>query len=248
MSWHDGFGVYHGTKRNFHRELWVMQYPDSKVERHGKKLQWALEWIELAEDGKTVLHRGRPTFFETKEQAEAAGWAEGKEIKKVFAAQTKAAAHKPTANEQDLFKARLIVMREQYPDTLRAMDALPIARSADRPARIEALFRAYALDMVRLHKPENLGDILPFKSTPDDMSFILKIAKAYKAQSPRDPVDVEIAARWFAAGYDKMSLAEYTNAINAKTGAKLKPDAMEKRRYSKLGLMTKRPPGPAPKS
>jgi len=101
--------------------------------------------------------------------------------------------------------------------------------------------------LVRLQKPANLGDISPFKSPPGDLSFILEIAKAHKAKSPRDPVDVEIAARWFAAGYDKMSKEEYTQAINDKTGASISPDAMEKRRYAKLGLMTKKLPGPPSK-
>jgi hypothetical protein len=80
------------------------------------------------------------------------------------------------------------------------------------------------------------------------MSFILEIAKAYKAQSPRDPVDVEIAARWFAAGYDKMSNAEYTDAINAKTGAKLKPEAMKARRLKKFRLLSSNPEGAPIKS
>jgi hypothetical protein len=104
------------------------------------------------------------------------------------------------------------------------------------------------VDLVRLHKPKNLVDVVPFNVPATEKSFILEIAKAYAAQSPYDPVDVEMAARWEAAGYDKMSLAEYTDAINAKAGTNLKPEAMEKRRYAKLGLMTKKPPGPRRKS
>ena len=134
-------------------------------------------------------------------------------------------------------------MREQYPDTFNAMDALEQAQPETRPAATEALFRAYAVDLMRLHKPAKLGDILPFKKMPEETSFILEIAKAHKAKSPRDLVDVEIAAQWFAAGYDKMSLAEYTAAINAKTGANLKPDAMKKRRLKKLRLLSSNPEG-----
>jgi hypothetical protein len=251
IMWHDGFAVGHGTVRKFTAALRVFRY-DKPLEHAGKKLFWAVEGVDYAEDLKTVLRIWGQTWFETEEQAKAElpkfeAWAKAEANKKI-AAQAAAAAHKCSSDEQDLTQARLKVMREQHPDTFKATDALKKAQPKDRPAAMEALFRAYAVDKVRLHKPANLGDILPFKSTPDDMSFILEIAKAYKAQSPRDSVDVEIAAQWFAAGYDKMSLGEYTNAINAKTGAELKPQAMEARRYKKLGLMTKKPPGPLPKS
>jgi hypothetical protein len=260
IMWRDGFAVGHGTVQNFTRDLSnlrVVRHRHGKplvpLEHDGQKLFWVVEGMDYAEDGKTVLKNWLKIegWFETKEQADAGlpkclAWVKA-ETDKTIAALEAAAAHKPTSDEQDLTQARLKVMREQHPDTFKAMDALAKARPEDRPAAMEALFRAYAVDKVRLHKPANLGDILPFKSTLDDMSFFFEIVKAHNAQSPRDPVDMEIAARWFAAGYDKMSLAEYTDAINAKTGAKLKPDAMEKRRYAKLGLMTKKPPGPPPK-
>jgi hypothetical protein len=250
IMWRDGFAVGHGTERKYTAALRLFRY-DKPLEHAGKKLFWAIEGIDYAEDLKTVLRIWGQTWFETEEQAKAElpkfeAWAKAEANKKI-AAQTAAETHKPSSDEQDLMQARLKVMREQHPDTFKAMDALEKAQPEDRPTAMEALFRAYTVDKVRLHKPAKLGDILPFNSTPDDMSFILEIAKAHRAQSPRDSVDVEIAARWFAAGYDKMSLAEYTDAINAKTGAKLKPDAMEKRRYAKLGLMTKKPPGPPPK-
>jgi hypothetical protein len=119
--------------------------------------------------------------------------------------------------------------------------ALAQAQPEVRPGAMEALFRAYAVDVMRLHKPAKLGEILPFKM-PEETSFILEIAKAYKAKSPRDPVDVEIAARWYAAGYDQMKPDEYTAAINAKTGANLKPDAMKKRRLKKLRLLSSNRP------
>jgi hypothetical protein len=253
--WRDGFAVGHGTVRNFTVELRVRTPIDNNpLEHEGKKLFWLVEAVDYAEDRQTVLKiRGTiEGWFENREQADAElpkclAWVKA-EVKKANAAQTAAEARKPSSDEQDLMQARLKVMREQYPGTFKAMDTLKKTKPKDCPAAIETLFRAYAVDKVRLHKPAKLGDILPFKSMPDDMSFILEIAKARQAQSPRDSVDVEIAARWFAAGYDKMSLAEYTGAINAKTGAKLKPDAMEKRRYRKLGLMTERKPGPPAKS
>jgi hypothetical protein len=254
----DCFGVGHGTQGNFTTGVRVFRY-DKPHEQGGKSLFWALEVVDYDGDKETVekiiKSRGRPTvkrilkqeWFETEEQAKArfpefVALAKV-EMNKVLAALGAAQAHKPSEAEKDLVNARLKVMREQYPDTFKAMDALAEALPEARPAALEALFRAYAVDLVRLHKPENLGDISPFKSPPDDMAFFLEITNAYKAKSPRDPVDVEIAARWYAAGYDKMKPDEYTAAINAKTGANLKPDAMKKRRLKKLRLLSSNPEG-----
>ena len=248
LMWRDGFAVGHWTGCKFIRGLQVMHYPNSKVESNGQRCQWALEGVDWAEDGETLLRIWEQTWFETKKQADAALTQKAGQLreqaKKTLAAED---ARKPSCDEQDLTQARLKVMREQYPDTFEAMDKLATVQPGARSEAVESLFHAYAVDLVRLHKPANLGDVSPFKSLPADMTLIMRIAQAYRAQSPLDLVDVEIAAQWLAAGYDKMSLAEYTAAINAKTGAKLKPEAMEKRRYTKLGLMTSRKPGPSPR-
>ena len=246
ILWRDGFAVGHGTVRNFWRGLLVHKY--TKPSEHAdKKHFWTVWEVDFAEDKKTVLEIRRKIegWFETNEQAEEGlpkclAWAES-EVKKAIAAHIAATIPVTAAPnwvaEQDLRDARFKVMREQYPDTFTAMDTLAEAQPEARPAAMEALFRAYAVDVMRLQKPAKLGEILPFK-LPEETSFILEIAKAYKAKSPRDPVDVEIAARWYAAGYDKMKPDEYTAAINAKTGANLKPDAMKKRRLKKLRLLS----------
>ena len=51
-----------------------------------------------------------------------------------------------------------------------------------------------------------------------------------------------------ASGYDKMSLAEYTRAINKKTGAELKSGAMRSRRLKKFRLMSSNDEGAPIKS
>ena len=244
LLWHDDFGMVRWTERKFIRGLRVMHYPNSKVE-FGQRCQWALEELDWAEDGETVLRMFGRTWFETKQQADAALAQKARELKAAKKAQDAEDARKLSSNEQDLTQARLRVLREQYPDTFEALAKLATVQPGARPEAMRALSHAYAVDLVRLHKPANLEVVSPIKALP--MTLLMRIVRACKAKSPFDPVDVEIAARWFAAGYDKMSLAEYTDAINAKTGAKLKPEAMEKRRYKKLGLMTERPTGPASK-
>jgi hypothetical protein len=248
VMWETGFQVCYGNFRKFHRTVRKARYI-KPIERNGKKYFWGVEYVDMDEEQKTVLKVLAAFLCDTEEIADEllkdrAAWLSA-EVEK--AKQAAANAQKLSSDEDDLVKARMTVMREQFPDTHKALDALAQAAPDNRAEATEALFRAFAVDLVRLQKPANLGDISPFKSPPGDLSFILEIAKAHKAKSPRDPVDVEIAARWFAAGYDKMSKEEYTQAINDKTGASISPDAMEKRRYAKLGLMTKKLPGPPSK-
>ena len=251
LSWESGFAVGVGTVHKFTEGLRVWLFrPDFHWD--GQAWPCSVDLVRWAEDGETVLEIKERRLFKTEAEANAAmnRWAE--EIHAQFLKDRRLPAPdhgpRPSLDEQDLENARLQVMREQYPNTFKALEDLRIANEVERPAKMETVFRGYAVDRVRLDKPSKLPNVTPLTAVPQDMNFILDIAKAYKAKSPYDRVDVEIAANWFAAGYDKMSLADYTRAINAKTGKKLKPETMRARRYKKFGLMTKKQPGPAPKS
>ena len=177
------------------------------IQANGEAWTWGVDLAELAQDGKTVLRivnrvvfktmGERDTVFKNWEKLEMTNAATGAKMDKGTSSTPAVNARKLSTGEQDLRDARLKVLRETYPDTFKAMDAIAQAQPEARPEAVEAILRAYAVDLVRLHKPANLGDISPFKSPPDDMSFILEIAKAYKAKSPLDPVEVEIAARWY---------------------------------------------------
>lgn len=223
------------------------------IHTNGQLWPWAVEVAEYTEDSKQLLRTVGTYLFKTKPEADLVAkkfWqvditnAEtGAIIQKGKSTQPAANGPKLSSNEQDLRNARLKVLRETYPDTFKAMDAHAQAKPEARPAAVEALFRAYAVDLARLFKPAKPSDILPFKTWPDDSSFILELAKAYAQESPFDAVDHEITARWYAAGYDKMKPDEYTAAINAKTGANLKPGAMKKRRLTKLRLLSSNPEG-----
>ncbi len=246
IAWKDNFGVGVGRFRSFCLALRVRHYTHS-LKKAGQVWPWGVEHVEHVKDSRTILRILERRLFKTESEAQAAfkNWRDeiaAREAKEM-AAQAAADAHKPLSAEKDLAQARLKVMREQYPDTFKAMDALAQAQPEAQPGAAEAVLRAYAVDLVRLHKPAKLGEVLPFETLPDDASFILKIAKAYSAKSPYDAVDQEITARWLAAGYDKMSLAEYTRAINKKAGAELKPGTMKARRLKKFRLLSSLPEG-----
>jgi hypothetical protein len=251
ITWKDNFGVGVGSFRPVCDALRLRHYTPS-LEKVGQVWPWGVEHVEYAKDSRTILRIVERRLFKTESEAQAdfKNWGDeiGAREAKEMAAQAAADAHMPSSAEQDLAQARLKVMRKQYPDTFKAMDALAQAQPEARPGSVEAVLRAYAVDMVRLHKPAKLGEVLPFETLPDDASFILELAKAYSAKSPYDAVDHEIAARWLAAGYDKMRPAEYTRAINKTTGANLKPGAMRSRRLKKFRLMSSNDEGAPIKS
>lgn len=216
----------------------------------GRRYPWGVEAVELAEDKKTLLRIVERRLFKTEAEAKAclAKWSLEITAKQnqLMTTLKRDATRKVGTDEQDMHAARQKVLREQYPNTFKALDALPQPNDKARPDAIERSLKAFTVDTVRLHKPSKLDAIKHFQGNPD-LALILEIAKAHKAKSPIDPVDCELAAYWLSKGYDKMSRKEYTRVINAKTGANLTPEAMERRRYAKLGLMTKKLGGPPTK-
>jgi hypothetical protein len=250
LTWDKGFAVGTVIVSPCIAGLRVQKY-DPPITKDGETFPWVVEECDFHKDKSLKrINSQRPCKTEAeaielfKRMADEMR-EQGLKNKALLEA---AEQNNASIEQNDLAQARLKVMREHYPKTFKAMDALAQTPPEAKPGAMEDLFRAYALDLVRLHKPANLGEISPFNSLPGDTSFILDLAKAHNAKSPFDAVNQEIAAQWLSAGYDKMNLAEYTRAINVKTDAKLTPDAMEKRRYTKLGLMTKKKPGPPPKS
>lgn len=221
------------------------------IEKDGQRWPWGVEHVELEPDGKTMRGLIERRLFKTKADAEtalkkwvaefAAEQAKGEKILK------EAATQKPSTDEEDLHKARQKVLREEHPSTFEARDIQAQAPPKARSETAEKTLKALTVDLVRLYKPTKIDSIKHFQGDLNATALIREIARADAAKSPFDAVDHELAANWFAAGYDRMSCDEYTQAINAKMGTKIKPKAMERRRYKKLELMTKEVGGAPPK-
>jgi hypothetical protein len=58
-----------------------------------------------------------------------------------------------------------------------------------------------------------------------------------------DPINHELALNWIRRGYNLLTEEELSDAILVMTGQRLTPGAIKKRR-ERLGLTTKRLPGP----
>jgi len=248
LTWPDGFVVGKGVSHDPDDGVRVQHF-NPPLKHDGKRWHWGVEiFRRTSADGKECVKLIGRRLFTTEKAAEAAleqcmGKTSAQRVE-MKESQPKPQTHQLTSDEQDLENARLKVMRTEYPDTSKASDALAQAAPEDRAEALENVLRAHVIDLARLHKPPQLTKEMQL---PTDSKFLLDLAKAYKAKSPFNAVDVEIAARWRSAEYNKMSLKEYTEAINSKADSTLKPKTMEKRRYKKLGLMTDKPAGPSPK-
>lgn len=237
--------MHEGQPRPLLIELLVKRQKDSTGDRSTE--QEVSRALFKTKDEALAAQESREKQLAAESRAQAIQELGANKVAEMKAAGTK--QKHSAADLQDLEEARKKVLCEQYPDTCKAMDKQKPwagATPEERAAGDEEVYRAYRLDSARLIKPRNLSDFFP--TLPGDAQFFVEFAKAYGAKSPRDLVNEELARNWLSEGYNKMSLNQYTQAINAKTGAKLKPGAMGKRRYAKLGLMTKRPPGPTPKA
>ncbi len=212
----------------------------------GKAWPWGAEHVEYSQDGKTQLRIVKQKLCKTRAEAESQTKQWGDELRAKeakYRAMLKAAGREPSSGEQDLQKARLKILRQEYPDTFKAMDAPPTGK-----AKRNAIYRAYLVDLVRLFKSVNLDDILRDKVTPLDWETVSKLAVAHAAPIPQRRLDRAIAALWIHGGYNKMTRADYTRRLNAIAGTNLTPDAM-RMRVERLGLTSaKERPGPAPRS
>jgi hypothetical protein len=248
LTWPDGFVLGIGAYDDTGNEVRVVHFKPV-LEKDGKRWPWGVEIIRRTPaDGKEHVELIGRRLFTTEKAAEAEA---GRRVAKMRAldaqreaSKPKPQTHQPTSDEQDLANARLKVMRTECPDTFKALDAWAQAKPEDQAEAMEEVFRGWLKDLCRLQKPDKLPEGIQL---PNDVNFFMELAKAYKAKSPYDSVNWEIAAKWHAAGYNKMSLKEYTKVINSKAKSTLKSKTMEKRRYSKLGLMTDKPVGPPPK-
>jgi len=86
------------------------------------------------------------------------------------------------------------------------------------------------------------------KNNPVGSQWICEFARV--AQQPKcelDPINHELVLNWIHRGYNLLTEGELSDIIQKSTGQRLKPGSLKKRR-ERLGLTTKRPPGPRPKS
>jgi hypothetical protein len=152
-----------------------------------------------------------------------------------------------STDEYDLYQARLKVLAGMQPNTVALLKQADATKDPQKREKIEReAVEAYFADMAT-YWPENLlKDWL--RSNPAGSKWLRKFARMIEQpERELDPVDLELALNWLRRGYNLLTESELADAIVTATGQRLKPGTIKKRRV-RLGLTTKRQPGPRPKS
>lgn len=128
-------------------------------------------------------------------------------------------------------EAMLNVLAHQYPRTVKALRSKFASKAA--------LNRAYFADCAQI-----LGKV-PDEAEPEHAGAVGEaLVKFSEGKINRaSPVDLEIVFGWFARGYCFLAEKDLAAAVNSKCGTALTPAAIKKRR-ERLGLSSKRGPGP----
>jgi hypothetical protein len=159
----------------------------------------------------------------------------------------KAAPDPKSTDEYDLYQARLKVLAGMQPNTVGLLKQADVTKDPQKREKIEReAVEAYFADMAT-YWPENvLKDWL--RSNPAGSKWLGEFASMMqKPERELDPVDLELVLNWLRRGYNLLTESELSDAILTGTGQRLKPGTIKKRRV-RLGLTTKRQPGPRPKS
>lgn len=249
-AWKNGFGMAVGWRLD---TISVLSCNLATPEDGGAPGDWAVKAMRMTADRQTVLEVLSLRVFKTnseawafykKEQAAVLAKDEARRVR-----QAKDAAGKQSANANGEAEARMMIMRKSYPDTFRALAIVSHAKPEDRPMAMESVFRAFLVDMVRLHKPKDYGEFCS-KGTMD-MGLIIELAKASNDASP---VNERLAVLAFLASRWNTELAKLTkekeklaSVVNAATGVKMTPGAMKRLRL-RAGLTSSNPEGAPEKS
>lgn len=149
--------------------------------------------------------------------------------------------------ERDLYQARLKVMAGMQPRTVALIYKAHDETDPKRRAEIEReAVKAFFADMAHQWDDETLSAWL--KTNPAGLEWLNEFARVRSAKKLElDSVNYELVLNWLRQKYNLLTAEELSQAILETTGKKIRPASIKKRR-ERLGLTTKRSPGPRPKS
>ncbi len=153
----------------------------------------------------------------------------------------------------DVYHARLKVMEELQPKTVAL---IKIANATKDPVKRQFVEReavqSFFAELAHYFTEE---EVLAWqRSNPVGTGWMCEFGEVMR--EPRrqlDPINHELALNWLRQNYNRMTAKELCNTIFSRVwrwlapGFKLTADFIKKRR-ERLGLTTKRPTGPPPKS
>jgi hypothetical protein len=156
-------------------------------------------------------------------------------------------------DEYDVYHARLKVMEELQPKTVLLIKHANATRDPVKRQRAEReAVQSYFAELAHYFTED---EILAWqRSNPVGTSWMCEFAAVMR--EPRrqlDPINHELAFNWLRGKYNEMSAKELSDTVLKRVwrwlapGFRMTADFIKKRR-ERLGLTTKRPPGPSAKS
>jgi len=148
-------------------------------------------------------------------------------------------------DDHDLYQARLKVMAGMHPKTvalIRQADAVKDPKEREKFER-EAV-EAYFAEMAHSWTEDQVKEWQ--QSNPIGTEWMCEFARVMREPEREiEPINYELALNWLRRKYNLMTAEELSDDILIRTGQRMMPGTLKKRR-ERLGLTTKRPPGPPP--
>jgi hypothetical protein len=152
---------------------------------------------------------------------------------------------KSSIEEQDLYQARLKVLAGLQPKTVTLMEKAYTTEEPREREKIEhEAVEAYFAEMAHYWTEDLVKEWQ--RSNPIGTEWMCEFARVW--QEPKreiDPINHELVLNWLRRKYNLLTAEELSDAILVMTGQRVMPGTLKKRR-ERLGLTTKRPPGPRP--
>jgi hypothetical protein len=150
-------------------------------------------------------------------------------------------------DEYDVYQARLRVLAGLHPKTVELIKQADAAQDLVKRQKLEReAVQAYFAELAHYWTEE---EVLAWqRGNPVGTEWICEFATVFR--EPRreiDPINHELAFNWLRSKYNLLTAEELSDAMLVMVGQRVMPATLKKRR-ERLGLTTKRPPGPPPKS
>ena len=153
---------------------------------------------------------------------------------------------KKLIDESDLYKARLKVLGGMLPRTATLMEEAYRTEDPGKREEIERqVVQSYFVELAHYWKEDEV--LAWLRGNPLGTESILEFARVrQRAKLELDRVNYELVLNWLRRKYNLLTAKELSDTIFETTGERFSPEAIQKRR-ERLGLTTKREPGPPPR-
>jgi hypothetical protein len=146
----------------------------------------------------------------------------------------------------DLYQARLKVLAGLQPKTVNLVQRADEAEDLDERHKLER--EAVDAYFAELAPAWTEDEVLAWqRNNPIGTEWLCEYGRVLREPERKiDPINYELAFRWLHRKYNLLTAEELSDKILIATGQRVMPGALKKRR-ERLGLTTKRPPGPPPR-